>query len=94
VVSLLDLYQKQVQGRARAFVALHLIVTPEYIRTVLGRHPQVKIYALRVDRGLSPADVLKTVPGTHLARERGLNDNQYIVPGAGGLGEVLNNSFV
>ena len=27
-------------------------------------------------------------------RERGLNDQQYIVPGAGGLGEVINNVFV
>jgi uracil phosphoribosyltransferase len=42
---------------------------------------------------LSPADVLQTVPGTRWAEERGLTDHQYIVPGAGGLGEVLNNSW-
>ena len=29
-----------------------------------------------------------------LNEEKGLNDHQYIVPGAGGLGELLNNSFV
>ena len=26
--------------------------------------------------------------------EKGLNQNQYIIPGAGGVGELLNNSFV
>ena len=33
-------------------------------------------------------------PGTLPEGERGLDDHQYIVPGAGGLGEVLNNSWV
>ena len=28
------------------------------------------------------------------AEERGLNDHQYIVPGAGGVGEILNNAWV
>ena len=31
--------------------------------------------------------------GTHWERERGLNEQGYIVPGAGGMGEVLNNSW-
>ena len=53
-----------------------------------------RVYALRLDRGLSDDDVLQTVPGTYWDRERGLTDHQYIVPGGGGLGEVLNNSFV
>jgi hypothetical protein len=52
------------------------------------------VYALRLDRGLSPAHVLDTVPGTLWDEERGLDDHCYIVPGGGGLGEVLNNSFV
>ncbi|MEI8254618.1 MAG: hypothetical protein WCJ30_03005, partial [Deltaproteobacteria bacterium] len=39
-------------------------------------------------------DVLATVPGTHPDRERGLDDRQYIVPGAGGLGELLNNAWI
>ena len=46
------------------------------------------------DRGLSPEDVLATTPGECWGDERGLNERQYIVPGAGGLGEVINNSFV
>jgi uracil phosphoribosyltransferase len=56
--------------------------------------PSVIVYALRLDRGLSSPDILDTVPGTHWDQEKGLNPKQYIVPGAGGLGEVINNSYV
>jgi hypothetical protein len=49
---------------------------------------------VRLDRGLSPADVLKTPLGTHWDRERGLNQKDYIVPGGGGFGEVMNNAYV
>jgi uracil phosphoribosyltransferase len=73
---------------------VHLIVTPEYVRNVLRAHPDTLVYALRVDRGLSPPDVLATVPGTRWDEERGLDDHQYIVPGAGGIGEILNNAWV
>ena len=77
----------------RKFVAMHLIVTPEYVRAVRKAHPDVAIYAARLDRGLSPEEVLQTVPGTQWDRERGLNDHDYIVPGGGGFGEVLNNAL-
>jgi len=90
----LEHYQKQVKGTPKKIIALHLIITPEYIRLLHDRHPEVEIYTVRVDRGLSKKDILKTVPGTHWAQEKGLNDNQYIVPGAGGVGELINNSFV
>ena len=63
-------------------------------RNVLRKHPDTIVYALRVDRGLSPPDVLATVPGTRWDEERGLDDHQYIVPGAGGIGEILNNAWV
>jgi len=49
---------------------------------------------MRLDRGLSPPDVLAAVPGERWDDERGLNEHQYIVPGGGGLGEVMNNAFV
>jgi uracil phosphoribosyltransferase len=88
----LDLYKTR--GKALRYIALHCIVTPEYLKKLAGRHPDVEIYAVRLDRGLSPADVLRTVPGTHWERERGLNDQQYIVPGGGGFGEILNNAYV
>lgn len=94
VLEVIRAYRKAGLGEPRAIVAMHLIVTPEYVRQVLTGDDRVRVFAGRVDRGLSPDDVLETVPGTHLERERGLDDHDYIVPGAGGLGEVLNNSFV
>ena len=88
----LELYKKM--GRALRYVALHCIVTPEYLRKLQDSHPDVEIYAIRLDRGLSPEETLRTVPGTHWEQERGLNDQQYIVPGGGGFGEILNNAYV
>ncbi len=94
IVSSIEHYKKNVGGNASKYLALHLIVTPEYLKNVSQAHPDLKIYAVRVDRGLSPQKVLKTVPGTHWDEERGLNDKHYIVPGGGGFGEIMNNSFV
>lgn len=92
LVEAVDLYKQR--GKALKFIALHCIVTPEYLKKIQSRHPDLIVYAIRLDRGLSPSDVLKTVPGTHWDRERGLNDKQYIVPGGGGFGEILNNAYV
>ncbi len=92
LVEALDLFKKQ--GRARKYVSMHCIVTPEYLARVKERHPDLIVYAIRLDRGLSPPDVLKTTPGERWKEERGLNDHQYIVPGGGGFGEILNNSYV
>lgn len=94
LVSTIDIYKTQVKGKAAKMIAAHLIVTPEYLKRVRADHPDVVVYACRLDRGMSPADVLKTVPGARWDEERGLNKNQYIVPGGGGFGEILNNSFV
>lgn len=90
--STVDLYKGR--GESRAILALHLIVTPEYLKTVLPLSPKLKVFALRLDRGLSTQEVLNTEPGTYWEKERGLNSKQYIVPGAGGLGEVINNAYV
>ena len=81
-------------GEPRAIVCLHLIVTPEYLKRVTALGPTVQIYALRVDRGLSTPDVLAAVPGERWAEERGLDPHDYIVPGAGGVGELIYNAFV
>lgn len=94
IVSALNVYKEQVEGPAKKYIAVHLIVTPEYLRKVTTAHPELVIYAVRLDRGLSPKKVFSTHPGTHWSEERGLNDKQYIVPGGGGFGEILNNSFV
>ncbi len=87
-------YKEKVPGTPRRIVNIHLIVTPEYLRRMASEHPDVVVYAIRLDRGLSPPDVLDTVPGTHWDRERGLDDHQYIVPGGGGFGEIMNNAYV
>jgi uracil phosphoribosyltransferase len=90
----IDTYKKKVPGTPRRIINMHLIVTPEYLKTMTTAHPDVLVYALRVDRGLSAPDVLDTIPGSRWAEERGLDDHQYIVPGGGGFGEIMNNAFV
>jgi uracil phosphoribosyltransferase len=90
----LDTYKKKVPGTPRRIIALHLVVTPEYLKRMRKDHPEMVVYAVRLDRGLSPEKVKGTVPGTYWDEEKGLNDHDYIVPGAGGLGEVMNNAWV
>ena len=94
IVNVIDIYKKQVKGKASKFIAAHLIVTPEYIRRLQKDSPDTVIYACRLDRGLSSPEVLRTIPGLKWDEERGLNDRDYIVPGGGGFGEILNNAFV
>ncbi|MDP9151997.1 MAG: uracil phosphoribosyltransferase [Myxococcota bacterium] len=92
--SALEHYNTRLQGKPGRCIAMPLIVTPEYLRNILSAYPTTLIYALRVDRGTSTDDVLATVPGARWDEERGLDDHQYIVPGAGGVGEILNNAWV
>ena len=94
MVSAISYYKTALEGRPARCIAMHLIVTPEYIRRVHDAHPDAVVYALRLDRGLSPERALREPPGTLWAEERGLNDIHYIVPGAGGVGEILNNAWV
>jgi uracil phosphoribosyltransferase len=94
MVTAVSYYKSALEGRPAKCIAMHLIVTPEYLRRVSEAHPDLIVYALRLDRGLSPPRVLKTEPGTHWNEERGLNDIDYVVPGAGGVGEILNNAWL
>ena len=87
-------YKDTVKGKAKKYIALHLIITPEYIKRLNSDHPDVEIFALRLDRGNSSPEILSTIPGATPELESGLTEIQYIVPGAGGMGEVLNNSYV
>ncbi|MEM7646454.1 MAG: uracil phosphoribosyltransferase [Pseudomonadota bacterium] len=87
-------YKDKVPGQVKKFIAVHMILTPEYIKKVTTTHPDVVIYGARLDRGFSTPEALATPPGTLWEQEKGLNENQYIVPGAGGVGELINNSFV
>jgi uracil phosphoribosyltransferase len=92
LVEALDLYKTH--GKALKYISIHCIITPEYIKRIQNTHPDLSIYAIRLDRGLSQKDVLDSIPGTHWDQERGLNDKHYIVPGGGGFGEILNNAYV
>lgn len=94
IVSAIEHYKKKILGPARKYLALHLIVTPEYLKRVLTAHPDVSIYALRLDRGLSSEAILKAPLGKFWDQEKGLNAKDYIVPGGGGFGEIMNNSYV
>lgn len=89
-----EVYAGLGRGRPRAVIAVHLMVTPEAVHRVTAAHPGVRIYAARVDRGLSTERALAAAPGAFPDEERGLDDQHYIVPGAGGMGELLTNSWV
>jgi uracil phosphoribosyltransferase len=80
-------YMEHHGTRPQRWITLNLIVTPQFIRSLLAIHPLVSIYALRLDRGMSAPEVLAAEPGA-------LTETGYIVPGGGGFGEILNNSFV
>lgn len=80
-------------GNPERVIAMPMIATPEYLRRVAKEAQGAVVYTARLDRGLSPADVLTTIPGERWDDERGLDEHQYIVPGAGGIGEVLNHSW-
>lgn len=90
----IKMYKTKVPGRPRKIVCINLIVTPEYLRRMTTDHPDVVVFAIRLDRGLSPPEVFETEPGQLWDRERGLDDRQYIVPGGGGFGEIMNNAYV
>jgi uracil phosphoribosyltransferase len=90
----IKMFKDKVPGRMRKTLCLNLIVTPEYVRRITTDHPDVIIYAIRLDRALSTPEVFGTAPGKFWDRERGLDDKQYIVPGGGGMGELMNNAYV
>lgn len=90
----IDTYKQNVEGTPRRIINLHLIVTPEYLRCMRNDHPDVVVYAARLDRGMSPDHVFDHVPGELWDEERGLDAKQYIVPGGGGFGELMNNAYV
>ena len=91
VIKVLNLY-KMMKGEPKKIIIMGLIITPEYLKNVRRHFPEVIIYSARLDRGLSPEDVLDDIPGKNWNREKGLNKEGYIIPGAGGLGEIINNT--
>lgn len=91
IISAIDTYENKIKGIPKKYIALHLVVTPEYLKKVLTHSPKLTVVALRVDRGLSDKKILESPLGLYWEQEKGLNEKQYIIPGAGGLGELLNN---
>ncbi len=92
IIETVELYRKLKLGTPRKIVALHLIITPEYIAHVRQKIPEAEVYALRLDRGLSSDEALSAPLGEK--PEKGLNEHDYIIPGLGGIGEIMSNSFV
>ena len=86
-------YKDEVEGLPAKIVAMNLIVTPEYLKRITLDHPDVDIHVLRVDRGASSPEILATELGERWEEESGLNSKQYILPGGGGFGEIINNSY-
>jgi len=93
VLVLLDHYEEHRLGTLEKVIYMDLMVTPEYLRRIHDSRPEACVYALRLDRGLSPESALRCVPGEPWGGERCLTDHG-IVPGAGSVGELLNNSWV
>lgn len=91
---IVNFYKSISKNKKMVFVALHFIITPEFLKRVSEIKAPVHIFALRLDRGLSRPEVLNSDLGSDWNEERGLNAIDYIVPGAGGIGELLNNSEV
>lgn len=89
----IDHYKRKISGTPQKIITVNLMVTPDYLRRMKRDHPDVIVYALRLDRGASPADVLNEIPGARWNEESGLTDKQYIIPGGGGFGEVMNNAY-
>lgn len=90
----IESYAQSGLGRARTWITLNLIVTPEFIRRLKQIDADVRIYAVRLDRGMSSEAALASPPGQLWDQESGLNEQQFIVPGGGGFGELMNNSWV
>ena len=50
--------------RIEAILSLPQVArNPEYVRRITTDHPGTVVYALRLDRGLSPPEIFDTVPG-------------------------------
>lgn len=90
----IESYLGQGLGTPARIVTLNLIVTPEFITRLTELNLAVEIYALRLDRAMSSDRALKSVPGTYKEEESGLSPSAYIIPGGGGFGELMNNSWV
>jgi len=64
-------YEKK-YGPAKKYIAIHLVITPDYLKRVQKIKAPISVYAARKDKGLTKDD--------------------FIYPGLGGMGEIINNT--
>ncbi len=92
--------QVEIESHAEALCADHsprahrrvtMIATPDDLRAVTGAFDDLAVYTARIDRGL-PAS-LAAFQSERWDEQRGLNDKLSIVPGAGEVGEALDNAW-
>lgn len=91
IIKVLNFY-KMIKGRPKKIIIMGLIITPEYLKNVRRHFPDVMIYSVRLDRAMSDPEILRDIPGKNWNMEKGINKKGYIVPGLGGLGELINNT--
>ncbi len=92
IETVLSFYDTQVEGTPRHIAALFMIIAPECIHRLTQKFPNLTIVAGRLDRGLSEPAILNSTLGAYPEGEKGLTEKSYIVPGAGGVGEIINNT--
>jgi len=92
IKKVIDLYKSM--HKNIKIIVMHLIVTPEYVKKITDSHPDVTIMAIRYDRGLSEQKSLDAEIGKYPEGEKSLTKTKYILPGAGGLGEIINNNYI
>jgi uracil phosphoribosyltransferase len=71
IAEVINHYQKN-YGRPKKFVAVHLVITPQYLKRLEKIDAPFSVYAARLDKGLTKDD--------------------FIYPGLGGVGEIVNNT--
>lgn len=90
----IEAYLARGLGKPSRIITLNLIITPEFIKRIKSIDYDVEVYAVRLDRAMSTTNALAQPPGTFWAEESGLSPSSYIIPGGGGFGELMNNSWI
>ena len=90
----IEAYLARGLGKPARIITLNLIITPEFITRIQDIDYDVEVYGVRLDRAMSTSQALESMPGTHRLEESGLSPSSYIIPGGGGFGELMNNSWI
>ena len=91
ILTVMNHYQTLNLGTPFMWATINLIITPEFIRNTLAARPNLNLFTLRVDRGMSNKKILSSALGQYPSQEKGLNQNDYIIPGGGGFGELMSH---